>query len=553
MTTPDYLVIAAYLLGMLALGVYFRDNDSESDYFLGKGGFGWFPIGLSVLATQLSAVSFISAPAFVGARAGGGMVWTSTELHAPLTMLVLMVLLIPPLYRSGVISIYAFLERRLGRSSRRLVSSVFLVNRALATGIAIYTVCLVLETTLGIGFWYGLLFIGVITTIYSWQGGMRAVIYGDAAQMIILFVGLFICAYYALDAQGGVGEWRAELDPARLVALDFDAVGIGGDGDFGFWPLLIGGLFISVAYYGTDQSEAQRFLSSRDLPTLRQSLLFVGLVRYPVMALYALTGLIVGPLLLANAEFAEIIRADPDRMIPLFIVNYLPAGVRGILVVAILAAAMSSLSSAINSLSAVTVEGYLKALYRAGAAAGASGGEPEATADPNPGPATEPVAVATDGRPSLVLLSRVSSLVWGVVILLVASLVGGANETLIVVIAQIGSISFGPILALFVLAILLPRARAGAANLGLLAGIALNLFLWLVVGEQLFWIWWNVTGFALSLAVGYLGSRLYPDTGRAEELDLRPDWAALRSREAVVLYVWFFLMLGASFGWSLLG
>ena len=549
MTLTDYVVIAVYLVGMLGLGVYFRDNDSEEDYFLGKGGFGWFSIGLSVLATQLSAVSFISVPAFVGARPGGGMVWTSTELHAPLTMLVLMVVLIPPLYRSGVISIYAFLERRLGRTTRRLVGATFLVNRALATGVAIYTVCLVLETTLGVPFWHALLFIGVITTVYSWQGGMRAVIYGDAAQMIILFLGLFACIYFALDAQGGVAAWRQTLDPARLVALDFTALGIGGDGDFGFWPLLIGGFFISVAYYGTDQSEAQRLLSSRDLPTLRRSLLFVGLVRYPVIALYALMGLVVGPLLLADAGTAARVTADPDRMIPLFITDYLPAGVRGILVVAILAAAMSSLSSAINSLSAVTVEDYLKRWFGAGAGAGAAAGSYRGG---GAGPVTNGTPPAPAGV-ATVTLSRLASLVWGAFILLVASLVGGANETLVVVIAQIGSISFAPILAVFVLAILVPRARAATANLGLLVGIGLNLYLWLGVGDDLFWIWWNVTGFAASLVTGLIGSRLYPATARPAELDLRPDWQALRSPEAIVLYVWFFLMLGVSYAWSYLG
>ena len=520
MSVLDYGIVAAYLIGMLLLGVYFRDNDSEEDYFLGGRSFGWFPVGLSVLATQLSAVSFISVPAFVGARVGGGMAWTSTELHAPLTMLVLMVVLIPPLYRANVISIYGFLEQRLGPSTRTIVGATFLVNRALATGMMTYAVCLLLNEIIGISFVWSLVFVGVITIIYSWQGGMRAVIYGDAIQMIVLFSGILACLYFGWQALGGWEAWRASLDPARAVALDFSSLGIGGDGDFGFWPLLIGGLFISVAYYGTDQSEAQRLLSSRDVPTLRRTLLFVGMTRYPVIFMYSLVGLVIGPLLLGGESTAELAE-DPDRLIPIFMATYLPSGIVGLLVVAILASAMSSLSSAVNSLSAVTVEDYL------------------------------PRFTSVEGRKRTVLVSRLATIGWGAIILTVASLAGRADETIVVVIAQIGSISFGPILGVFLLAILSPRTTARAANVGLLAGIALNLFLWLGVGDDLFWIWWNVTGFVLSFGLGHLLSRGRPAPSDNHKLDVRPDWAALRSREAVILLIWFVLMLGVSYYWPI--
>ena len=515
----DLGIILAYLLAMLLIGYYFRDNSTGRDYFLGKKGFGWFPVGLSVMATQLSAVSFISVPAFVGAKAGGGMLWVSGELHAPLTMLVLMVLLIPPLYRSKVISIYGFLERRLGRSTRRIVSVIFQFNRAIATGIMVYAVCLILDTTLGIPFYLGLVAMGLITIIYSWQGGMRAVIYGDASQMIIIFLGMLTCIYFGIGHLGGWSEWLSAVDPRRAVAVDLDALGVGGDGDYGFWPLLIGGLFISVAYYGTDQSEAQRLLSSADLPTLRRSLLFVGLVRYPVMCLYGIVGLVVGPLMLADETLGTTIAAEPDTMMPLFITTYLPHGAIGLIVVAILASAMSSLSSAVNSLSAVTIAGLKRLLVG-------------------------------KGKDKMVRWSRLASVVWGGVILLVATFVGGADDTLVEVIAQVGSLSFAPILAVFLLAILVPRATALSGNLALLAGIGTNVFLWLVVGDDLFWIWWNVTGLVAGLAVGYAVSLVRPALNAAEHaLDARPDWAALRTWEAGVLLMWFFLMIWVSFSW----
>ena len=529
MNALDYVIVAAYLLGLLGLGTYFRENDSEGDYFLGGRGFGWFPVALSVMATQLSAVSFISIPAFVGARAGGGMTWVSTELHTPITMLVLAVFLIPPLYRAGVISIYAFLERRIGRPTRRTVGAVFLVNRALATGTAISAVALVLEAAVGLSFASSIAFIGVVTVVYSLLGGMRAVIYGDAAQLIVLLVGIAACGYFGLEAFGSVGEWRAAVDPARLVAVDTDALGIGGDGEFGLWPLLIGGVFISVAYYGTDQSEAQRMLSAESLPALRRSLVFVGLVRYPVMVLYALVGLVVGPLMLAHPEHAAEIAETPDRMLPLFMVTYLPHGVIGLIVVAILAAAMSSLSSAINSLAAVTIEGYVRPWRER------RGGEGQGGASAKP----------------LVAASRVASLAWGAVILAVAATVTGLNETLAVVIAQIGSLSFGPILAIFVGAIVTPRVRDGYAIGGLAAGVALNVYLWLGVGEELFWIWWNVTGFAMTAGVLAAAAVARPreEVRGGEALDLRPDYGPFRSWEGWVLVGWFVGMLGVSFAW----
>ena len=515
----DYGIIAVYLVSMLLLGHYFRDSSTGRDYFLGTKGFGWFPIGLSVLATQLSAVSFLSVPAFVGAKAGGGMLWVSGELHAPLTMLFLMVVLIPPLYRAKVISIYGFLEERLGPSIRKIVSGIFLVNRALATGIMIYAVCLLLDSTMGIPFWWGLVLMGVITVIYSWEGGMRAVVYGDASQMIILFLGMLACIYFGIDALGGTGQWLTALDPARVVAVDMDAIGIGGDGDYGFWPMLIGGFFISVAYYGTDQSEAQRFLSSADLPTLRQSMLFVGLVRYPVMCLYGIIGLVVGPLMLRDVTYGTEIAGDADRMMPYFINEYLPNGVIGLIVVAILASAMSSLSSAVNSLSAVTIDTLQRAFGKTDAA-------------------------------RTVRRSRLASIAWGGVILGVASFVGGANDTLVEVIAQIGSISFAPILAVFLLAILVPGASQTAAIAGLAAGVGLNLFLWLGVGDVLFWIWWNVTGFVAAFGVGALLTYFAPAASPDNyDLDLRPDWKSLRSREAMLLIIWFFLMVYVSFSW----
>ncbi|MCB0618494.1 MAG: sodium transporter, partial [Saprospiraceae bacterium] len=136
----DYVIIVFYSIGLLGLGYLFKDQKDKKDFFLGGRSFGWFEMGMSTMASQLSAISFISAAAFVGMKANGGMQWLTFEFAVPLAMIFLIVVLIPPLYNAGIVSIYAFLEQRFGPSTRMLISTVFQFSRAFATGIMIYTV-----------------------------------------------------------------------------------------------------------------------------------------------------------------------------------------------------------------------------------------------------------------------------------------------------------------------------------------------------------------------------------------------------------------------------
>ena len=188
----DYTVIVFYLIIFLGIGFLFRENKTSKDYFLGGRSIGWFPLSLSTMATQLSAISFISAPAFVGLKDGGGLQWLTYEFAVPLAMAFLMITLIPTLYKSGVVSVYEYLEKRFDSSSRLLISIVFQISRSVATGVMVYTMALILQATVGVDFWISILIIGLITLIYSFQGGMKAVIWGDVIQMIILFLGIIM-------------------------------------------------------------------------------------------------------------------------------------------------------------------------------------------------------------------------------------------------------------------------------------------------------------------------------------------------------------------------
>ncbi|MEL6717086.1 MAG: sodium:solute symporter [Bacteroidota bacterium] len=508
----DYIVILVYIVGFLFIGRLFKDNKSGKDYFLGGKSFGWFPLSLSTIATQLSAISFISAPAFVGLKQGGGMKWLTYEFAVPLAMLFLMVFLIPPMYKAGVVSVYAFLEKRFSSSTRVLLSAVFQVSRAFGTSVMVYTVALILTSVMNIPMWQTILIIGVVTLIYSYQGGMKAVVYGDMIQMGILMLGIVICFVVGLNQLGGWSNFTAQVDAERLTAVNFSSMGLKEGDDFGFWPMLIGGLFLYTSYYGTDQSQVQRLFSAQSMGTVRTTLLCNGLLRFPITLIYCLMGLVIGTMVMTQADFQAMIPADkPDLMIPLFIREYLPHGVIGILLVAILSAAMSSLSSAINSLSAASVEDFFNRNKQ-----------------------------LPDDK--YVSYSRYAALFWGVVCIVLAFFTGDIAKTVIEAINKVGSVFYGPILATFIAAIAIKRVNAIGANIGLLTGVAVNVYLWLFVPE-VFWFWWNAVGAVVTLFVGYLSSLIFgkEDVEKAKQV-LNFKWE-FDATKTIILVAFFALIV----------
>lgn len=508
----DYLIIIGYVAGLLYLGYAFRDNRSGKDFFLGGRSFGWFPLALSTAATQLSAVSFISAPAFVGLKPEGGMMWLTYEFAVPLAMLFLMVILVPPMYRAGIVSVYGYLERRFGTSTRVLLSGVFQISRAFATGVMIYTAALILKGVMDIPMAQTILLTGVVTIVYSLQGGMRAVVYGDMVQMLVLLVGIVICLVAGLQLLGGWEAFSDALDRSRLEVLDFQSAGLEGRNDFGFWPMLIGGFFLYVSYYGTDQSQVQRLFSASSMDTVRKTLLTNGLMRFPITLAYCVMGLVIGTFALTNADFGAKIPTDQlDLMLPIFIRDYLPHGLIGLLIVAIFAAAMSSLSSAVNSLSAASVEDFFNRRSQL---------SPE----------------------RYLRLSKWFALGWGLICVVLAFFVGDIADTVIEAINKIGSVFYGPMLATFLAAIALPRVNAAGANAGLLVGVAFNVYLWLGV-PSVFWFWWNAIGAVVTLVVALLVSSFFTQPSDGERLEFRAEWDVPK---AIALVVFFAAIVGVS-------
>ncbi|MGB5821293.1 MAG: sodium/solute symporter [Saonia sp.] len=542
MNTLDYSIVVIYLLGFLAMGYFFKDNKDSKDYFLGGRSLGWFPLSLSTMATQLSAISFVSAPAFVGLKLNGGMKWLTFEFAVPLAMIFIMLVIIPPLFRSGVVSIYEFVERRFATSTRMILSVVFQISRALGTGVMVYTIAIILQAVLDIDFVYTVLIISIITIIYSWQGGMKAVVWGDAIQMIILFFGLLVCFFYGWQLVADSGGLANGFDPERLKVIDFNW-GIGENEEYGFWPMVIGGFFLYVSYYGCDQTQAQRMLSAKDEGTIRKLLLANGLLRFPVVLLYCFMGLIIGALVTSAPDFMNEITlmtqkyfpqeyarsgSKADLMIPIFITKYLPHGFIGLLMVGILSAAMSSLSSTVNSLSAVSVEDFFNR------------GKKKLTPE------------------KYMFISKMSVLFWGAVCMACSFLFGGSKSAVIEIINAIGSVFYGPVLVTFLLAIFSKKVNHQGMNAGIIIAVVINLIFsktmqdifHVDLGIEIFWIWLNFTGVLITLVVAYLVSGLTGNRREEEVADairILPKKSDFMQKEVYILVVFFVAILIFSF------
>ncbi len=470
----DWFVIIFYIGAMIGLSIWIgRHQASQEDYFVGGRNLPWWAVGLSTMATQTSAISFISIPAFVALKSGGGLTWLQYELAVPFAMILVMVFLIPFFRSLKLVSVYGYLESRFNPSVRNLVSMVFLVSRALGTGVGVYASAIVLSVCLAVPLWATILIIGVVTIIYDAIGGISAVVYSDVIQMVILLSGIILCIAYASGIAGGLGDIWALFPDARRAAID-PSLGLGRSDGVPFWAFMIGGIFLYSSYYGTDQSQVQRELSATTTAGTKKSLVLNGLARFPLTLLYGFLGAAVYAVYVQSPGLQQLIPPDkPDYLIPQFILTYLPQGVRGLIFAALLAAAMSSLDSALNSLSAATMCDFIEKRLK------------------NPD--------------RILFYSKLTTIAWGVVITGFAFLVGGISDTVIEGINKIGSAFYGPILATFMVGVVSRKANGGGVLCGIIAGVVFNLVLWLGF-PNVHWMWWNVSGFGITAAVGLAAS-----------------------------------------------
>jgi SSS family transporter len=436
----DWFIIGAYFIFLLLFGYFIgQENHDQDDYYVADRKLSWWAVGISTMATQSSAISFISIPAFVAVKEGGGLTWLQYELALPLAMIVTSIFLIPLFRQLKLVSVYEYLQMRYGSGVRNTVAVIFLLSRALGTGIALYATAIVMQSITGFALWISILGMGVIILIYDTLGGMRAVVYSDIFQMGLLLLGVILSIYIAVDLLGGFGAVFETFPKERLQTLEF-SWGLGSaDGSMPFWAFLFGGFFLYTAYYGTDQSQVQRELSARSIEDSKRSLYFNGFARFPLTLLYVMMGITVGTLYLQDSSLqASVAASSADYLIPQFILAYLPDGIKGLLIAAILAAAMSSIDSALNSLSAVTLHDFeLNEKHIKGA--------------------------------KEIRLSQITTIFWGIAIILFAFMVGAIADTVIEAINKIGSAFYGPVLAVFLAGALHKRISSNAILIGLSA------------------------------------------------------------------------------------
>lgn len=535
MNIVDWGIVVIYIL--LLISVSYRVGKgfkNDKDYYLGGGKVHWFPVGISTMATQLSTNSMLGAPAFVAFSVGGGLVWLQYELSVPLAMIIVMVFLIPFFRKAKVISIYEYLELRLGPKTRTSLSIIFQFFVAFGTGVTIYGISLVLQTVLDIPFAAAVLLLGVVTVIYDTLGGMKSVIISDVLQMTILVLGIIFISYYAVSLTGGLDAVFKNFDPQRLRAIDFSGNGFGDNATFSFLPMLFGGLFLYVSYYGCNQTQVQRQLSTKNLDDTYMSLFLNGILRFPIVLGYTFLGVAIGAFAVVNKNFISmlpinesfvngVIQQAPNynTAVPVFVVNYLPHGIIGLIVVALFAAAMSSLDSTLNSLSATTVHDVL-----------------------------EPHFAKIRDKDHL-LISKGVTVFWGVVCISFSFVVGNISDSIIVSINKIGSMANGPILATFLLAVLTKKANDKGVLIGIIGGFLVNTYVWIFMPD-VSWLWWNVIGAVGTFGIGYIASFLFTTPAyetikdyiwHKSSLEYKGETGRNWNKYYLALILWFALMV----------
>ena len=483
-STVDYIVLLAYLAGITAFGMRFKKAQrSVKDYFVGARTTSWIVICLSIVATETSTLTLIGVPAlaygtFARPEQGGTLTYLQVLIGYIVGRFVIARLFLPSYFRGELLTAYALLERRFGAATRRAAAALFLILRALAEGVRVFAASLVLSAVLGSSFpWMGpqlwlwsIVIVGLLTLVYTFEGGIAAVIWTDLIQFVI-YVGGSLLAAYKL-AQLIPGGWTGVIDTARAAGkLQVWSFRWDLTLPFTFWAGVIGGTFLTNATHGTDQLLVQRLLTCRNLRDSQKAIITSGFI---VLAQFVLF-LGIGIMLFAYYQHApRPAITTNDEIFPAFIVTTLPHGISGLVIAAIFAAAMSNLSGSLNSLASTTVLDFYNPL--------------------------------TGGRAAdhaLLTLSRWCTAAWGVVLIVIAIMARGWGSVFTAGLT-VASIVYGPMLGAFLLGVLTRRATATGAMAGMIVSAASMLAIWWTT--RLAWTWYVLVGTAICFGVGYVSS-----------------------------------------------
>jgi SSS family transporter len=467
----DLAVLVAYLGGVVALGLWVgRRQSSLDDYLLGARTLPWWAICGSIVATETSTASFLSLPGRTYVE-GGDMRLMQLAIGYVIGRVLVSTALLPGYFRGRLVSAYELLGTRFGGSTRKLASATFLVTRTLGDGLRLFLAALALEVGTGFAFEYAVLAVGGATALYTVFGGMRSIVWNDCVQLAIYVIGgIGLCALAVGQLPGGWGElMEFGRSTGRFEVFDpsFDL-----SDPYTLWAGVLGGIFLTLGVHGTDQMLVQRYLSARDVHAAGRAVVVSGVIVALQFALF----LLLGVALAADAVHAPLDGAVAgDAAVTSFVVQRLPSGygLLGILVAAVLAASMSTLSSSLNSSASSVYQDWLAPRF------------------------------VRLREPAVGLLcTRALTLLFAALQITVAWAARGVSSSVVTEVLAVAGFSAGLLLGLFGLAHLVPRARARDAGVGFALGLTVLLGLHLGPGVELAWTWLPLVGAVVVVVSG---------------------------------------------------
>lgn len=485
MGTLDWVVIAAYFAAVIVVGLALSGRQRDAaDYFLGRRGLPWWAIMFSIVATETSALTVISVP---GLAARGNLTFLQLSFGYLIGRIGVAALLLPGYFAGTQETAYQRLEQRFGALARRVASGVFLLTRALGDSVRVFATAI----PIALVFWpgqpvtperlaWGVLGVGLVTIFYTWVGGLRAVVWVDVVQLVVYLLGGVATLWIALDVAGGLPALGRAWEAGKLTVLDFTP---SFKVTYTLWGGVLGGALLSAASHGTDHLMVQRLLAARDLRDAKRALIGSGVFIVAQFALFLLVGT---ALWLAGAAQPNL---SGDEIYPRFVIEHLAPGLSGLVIAAILAAAMSTVASSLNALASATTHDFYAPITR--------------RADPE----------------HLLRVGRFMTLLWAAVLVGGAMLFRDRNTPVVVLALSIASLTYGALLGTYILGGVWQRARQADVIVAILVCVALMTPVVLGFPGRLLpglaWPWYVPLGTGVTVAVGMLSSTV-GRTGRTD-------------------------------------
>jgi SSS family transporter len=467
----DLLVVIAYLGAITIFGAHFRKSQRTlHDYFLGGLRLPWWAISFSVVSAETSILTIISTP---GIAYQSNLGFLQLVFGYLVGRVVVSFVLIPRYFAGEIFTAYQLIEQRFGRALKVFTGALFLTTRALAEGVRVLAVAIVIGVIFKSGVLAALLIITALTLFYTFEGGLTAVIWTDVIQLLIYLTGTALALALALHTiPGGWTEVSrlAHAEGNKLAVFNFH---FNWHEPYLFWSGLVGGAFLNTASHGTDQLIVQRLLAARNRRESQAALLSSGLLVLLQFTLFLVVGVVLFAFYKHFPPPNPFARAD--QIFPTFVVTQLPRGLAGLLIAAIIAAAMANLSAAFNSLASSSVVDFYKPFVR-----------PHA------------------GEKHYLAVSRAVTLGWGAVLVLIALVAQHLHRSVLELALTIASVPYGSMLGIFLLGVLTKRANSRGALTGALVALAT---MGIVVGcTSLAWTWYVALGTVITFTAGWAAS-----------------------------------------------